>query len=201
MATLYLVRHGTTKYNYHGDPKQDRVKGTMDVPLDERGKMVAHQAADQLAKLGVTHVITPDLARGLETAHIISQKTGAKIAVSSRLRPWDVGMFAGKPYYSVSHFLKHYQQHPDETPPNGESYNTFVDRWRSALPEMLDLAKEIEAQGGKLAAVSTSRHFLSLDAVLNGQHASTVKKVYGAAPPGSIMELKASATKPRQSSE
>jgi broad specificity phosphatase PhoE len=96
MATLYLVRHGTTKYNYHGDPKQDRVKGTMDVPLDERGKMVAHQAADQLAKLGVTHVITPDLARGLETAHIISQKTGAKIAVSSRLRPWDVGMFRGE---------------------------------------------------------------------------------------------------------
>jgi broad specificity phosphatase PhoE len=183
-ATLFLVRHGTTKFNYHGDPKQDRVKGVMDVPLDDRGKLVAEQAADKLGKYGITHILTSDLTRQKETADIIAQKTGAQVGVTPRLRPWDVGMLAGKPYYSVSHYLKHYQQNPDEVPPKGESYNTFMDRFRSVLPEMLDFAKN-----QKVAAVITSRHLLALDTIMKGEHASTVKKVFGAAPPGSILQL------------
>jgi probable phosphoglycerate mutase len=197
-TSLYLVRHGTTKFNYHGDPKQDRVKGMMDTPLDERGKVVAQQAADVLAKAGITHIVTSDLSRSKETADIIAAKTGAQVAVSPRLRPWDVGMLAGKPYYSVAHYLKYYQTNPDETPPKGESYNTFMQRYRRAMPELLDFARQSD---GKVAAIVHSRHLLALDAVMKGDDSSSVKKVYGAAAPGSILRLdvRASAVKPRHS--
>ncbi len=195
-TSLYLVRHGTTKFNYHGDPKQDKVKGMLDTPLDDRGVQVAHSAADVLKKEGITHIITSDLSRSKQTADIIAAKTGAQVATSPRLRPWDVGMLAGKPYYSVSHYLKHYQANPEEVPPKGESYSAFMDRFKQAMPELLDFAKQ---SGGKVAVVLHSRHLLALDAVMNGDEHSSVKKVYGAAAPGSVLKLDVSpsATEPR----
>jgi len=91
-TSLYLVRHGDTAHNYHGDPKKDKVKGTrIDLPLDESGRKAAEDAGAVLKKAGITHVISSPLKRGVETAQIIAKATGAQAATSSRLLPWDVG--------------------------------------------------------------------------------------------------------------
>ncbi len=184
-TTLYLIRHGSTHMN-HEDPKLDRVKGMRDVPLDERGLNVAEQAGKKLKDLGVTHVLASDLSRGRHTAEIIASHTGAKVAVTPRLRPWDVGMLSGKPYYSVSHLLKYYQQNPDERPPGGEKYRDFHDRFKAAVPELLDFAK---GQPGKIAVVVHSRHLHALDSVMTGGDPQSVTKVSGSAVPGAIMSL------------
>lgn len=191
-ATLYLVRHGSTALN-SDDKKQDRVKGMSDIPLDEKGIAAAHQAGEFLKKQKITHVIASPLQRSAETARIISEHTGAQVALTPRLNPWGVGMYEKKPYYNVSHLLKWHQANPQHTTPGGESYGAFHDRWAKALPELLDFAKD-----NRVAVVVHSRHLLSLDAVMNGEHPSKVNKVYGAAPPGSIhkLEVEASATDP-----
>jgi broad specificity phosphatase PhoE len=186
MAEIYLVRHGSTAHN-HDDPKKDKVKGTRDVPLDERGINAAHQAGEFLAKQGITHILASPLSRSLETAKIISQHTGAPVGVTPRLNPWDVGMYAGKPYYSVSHFLKWHQQNPEAPVPGGQSYGEWHNQFSKGLPELIDFASQ---PGNKVATVLFSRHLLALDSALKGEHPSKVAKPYGAASPGSVSRLR-----------
>lgn len=184
-TTLYLVRHGTTEMN-NANPTEDRIKGWMDVPLDADGLKVAHGAAQALKPFGITHIVSSDLRRAAQTAHIIGSKLGAQVAVTPRLRPWDSGSLSGMPYSEVGDTLKKFQEETPDTPlPGGEPYNEFLNRWRKALPELLDLAK---ANNNRVAAVVHSRNILALDAVMRGDSLNKVK-VFGAPPPGSVLAL------------
>lgn len=184
-TSILLVRHGKTALNSH-DKNKDRVKGWADHPLDDEGIQTAEQAGEVLKKHGVTHVITSPLLRGTQTAHIIAQKTGAQVGVSGKLLPWNVGSFQNKPYYSVSHYMKYFQENAEQPVPNGESYKAFHDRWQGALADALDFAKA--NPDAKVALIAHSRNLSALDSAITGEtHAKN--KIRGEAKPGSVLKL------------
>src|SRR6266853_411043 len=75
--TVFLVRHGDTKFNT-GDPATDRAKGIQDLPLVERGYEKAREDAKQLAPLNIAEVHHSPLKRSSQSAAPIISATGAK---------------------------------------------------------------------------------------------------------------------------
>lgn len=128
---LLIVRHGSTKLN---SETADRIRGWKDVPLDEKGRKEAEVVGERLKGL-VDVIIASDLIRTKETAQIISKVTGAPIAAFTKgARPWNVGVFTGKPTQEVLPYLyKAAKEFPDEKIPEGESFNDFKTRWLSEV--------------------------------------------------------------------
>ncbi|HFI0166803.1 TPA: histidine phosphatase family protein [Streptococcus suis] len=71
---LYLVRHGETYLN-----KYKRMQGWADTPLTQKGIEMAEKCGQHLKQFPITHLITSDLGRtiqtGLEIANIIGIET------------------------------------------------------------------------------------------------------------------------------
>lgn len=184
-TAILLIRHGKTAHN-HIDKNKDVVKGWKDHELDEEGLRSADELGDVLKAHGVTHILTSPLQRGQKTAEIIAAKTGAQVGVSSKLMPWSVGKLENKRYFAVSHFLKYFQENPEQPVPGGESYKAFHDRWQGALAEALDFAKANPQ--AKVALVTHSRNLSALDSAITGEtHAKN--KIRGEAKPGSVLKL------------
>lgn len=96
--TLLLVRHGETAWNREG-----RFQGQLDIPLSDVGRA---QARALRARLEVgehahlfddahTAIVTSDLSRAHETAHIVFGGTGRTIHVRRELRELCYGVFEG----------------------------------------------------------------------------------------------------------
>ncbi|UIP58620.1 histidine phosphatase family protein [Agromyces marinus] len=67
-TTVVLVRHGETDWNREG-----RIQGSTDIPMNDVGRVQAHEAALRLAGAGPWGaVVTSPLARASETAAIIA---------------------------------------------------------------------------------------------------------------------------------
>lgn len=126
-AQTYLIRHGTTDLNREsGGP--DRIRGWMDVPLNDEGRRAADQLGEQLADKGITTLVTSDLSRAEDTARAIANKTGAKIVIDPDLRPWHVGEMTGNKSDEMAAQLRYFAEHPDERPPGGETFDEFKKR-------------------------------------------------------------------------
>ena len=75
---IYLARHGETADNARGV-----VQGSIDTPLNDRGREQARALAAEVADLGIAAIWTSHLERASETAAIV----GAAIAVEPRVDP------------------------------------------------------------------------------------------------------------------
>lgn len=71
---LFLIRHGEIRQH-----KEKIFLGQMDIPLSDKGRAQARQAAVELNRLGVgsSRIYTSDLSRAYETAEIISRAMNA----------------------------------------------------------------------------------------------------------------------------
>jgi probable phosphoglycerate mutase len=70
---IWLARHGETDANAEG-----RVQGSIDEPLNERGREQSRALAREAARLGLNALYTSHLSRARETAEIV----GAEIALT-----------------------------------------------------------------------------------------------------------------------
>src|SRR5271166_1603174 len=93
-----MLRHGSTILNesqlYRG------WSNGPDAQLDEMGQQQAREGAAFLSKLAIPieHVICSDMERAQETATIVCSILGIEeYKIDPRLRPLNVGNFAGKP--------------------------------------------------------------------------------------------------------
>lgn len=138
---IYVARHGETELN------ATRVFQRPTTPLSERGRRQAAQLALRMVPLGITRILTSDLARAVETAEAVAAATGAPIARDALLRERDFGDIRGKPYETVGldPFAADYE------PPNGESWARFHDRVAEAWRRVVELAA---ATDGHLAVVT-----------------------------------------------
>jgi len=130
----FIVRHGSTEMN-NSDPDKDLIRGHIDVPLDDKGRREAGEAAQNIADQGgVNHVIASDLGRTQETGQIIADKNGATMELDPGLRPWKFGpTIEGKPTAKMLPEIKRLTENPDERPPEGETFNEFKDRFLDAF--------------------------------------------------------------------
>jgi probable phosphoglycerate mutase len=76
---IWLARHGETDANAEG-----RVQGSIDEPLNERGREQARALARQAAGLGLEALYTSQLRRARETAEIVGAELGLEPVVDER---------------------------------------------------------------------------------------------------------------------
>ena len=91
MLTVYLLRHGETRWNEDGN----RYCGATDVALTEKGVSQAHAAAALLSDISFDAIYSSPLQRALLTARIVSGKPAA-VQIDTRLTEADFGQWEGK---------------------------------------------------------------------------------------------------------
>jgi len=130
----YGVRHGTTEANVN-----DEFRGWEDFELDEQGLNEAREAAAWFVehKIKPTRIISSPLSRARKTAEIIGTALGVEVEVEERLKPLNVGEYAGEDKDKTWDEFVPYLDNPDEVIPGGESVNQFADRDCEALEEYL----------------------------------------------------------------
>jgi len=95
---VFLVRHGVTDWH-----RERKVLGHRDIPLNEEGVAQGRAAAEALAGVHISEVISSPLVRALQTAEIIGQRFGIEVARDPRLVDLKVGpRWEGKSYDEVA---------------------------------------------------------------------------------------------------
>lgn len=87
---LVLWRHGRTEWN-----SLSRFQGQEDVPLDEVGQDQVRRAAQTLAGLKPSHIVSSDLQRAHATALALAELTGLTVVTDSDLRETYAGTWQG----------------------------------------------------------------------------------------------------------
>lgn len=91
MATLGLIRHGTTEWNLVG-----RLQGQNDIPLNEAGRWQAQALGRRLESERWDLIVTSDLVRARETAELIADIAGiGPVRLEPRLRERTHGRLDG----------------------------------------------------------------------------------------------------------
>jgi len=131
---LTLVRHGETDYN-----KEDKVNGgNVDTLLNETGRAQVRALAKKLKKKKYDVIISSDLKRAVETAEILSAELKVPHAARwKELNERDTGEWTGKPEEQYRIALPHgviaSPGLSPLTPPNGESFEAFLQRMEKVL--------------------------------------------------------------------
>jgi broad specificity phosphatase PhoE len=88
---IYLARHGETADNADG-----RVQGSIDTPLNERGREQARALAERTAGLGLRALYSSQQGRALETARIVGERIGLEPIVDERFAESHRGEWEGR---------------------------------------------------------------------------------------------------------
>jgi broad specificity phosphatase PhoE len=163
MGKLILVRHGKTVLNSYDN--QERLRGWLDVSLDEQGLNEALQTGQRVAEHSIAHVYSSDLLRARQTTEAIARSTGAPVEHTLALRPWNVGTLAGQRVKDILPILEHLERDPTYPAPGGESFLDFCARYLSKLEELLKTAAR---SNGHIIAVTHVRNLLAAPVLLNG---------------------------------
>ncbi len=147
VTTLYLVRHGETEGS-----EVKRYKGSIDVPLSEKGIRQMEQVAKYLNRLyksynGLKAVYCSPLIRALKSAEIVAEQHSLKPIVIPDLRERSFGIWEGMSFDEIK------ESYPEEfeawagnplkySPIGGESTLEVRDRVIKALDEILNRAEE-----------------------------------------------------------
>ncbi|APB70285.1 histidine phosphatase family protein [Paenibacillus polymyxa] len=90
MATIALIRHGSTSWN-----KEGRAQGNSDISLDQDGINQAELLATRLRSEDWNHIYSSTLARAKQTALIVGSAIGVDIHLDDRLRERFGGLIEG----------------------------------------------------------------------------------------------------------
>jgi 2,3-bisphosphoglycerate-dependent phosphoglycerate mutase len=181
MGKLILVRHGRTVLNAHGE--SERLRGWLDVPLDENGLLEARQTAELIAGHPVGEIYCSDLIRAQQTATAISLRTGLPILPTPELRPWNVGSLAGKQVSTILGELEKLEENPEIPAPEGESFRQFYDRYAAKLQYLLALAADSSRD---IVAVTHVRNVLATPSILSNGDKKKIP-VHGGAKTGAAV--------------
>jgi broad specificity phosphatase PhoE len=154
MKTIYLVRHGETRFNKdwrHQHPAVD---------LSPKGWKQAERAGEYAKTLGLDVIITSDFLRARQTAEVISGKTGIAVEVSEEFREiqrpssvWGKQYHDPRSLWAMTMILLHSSK-PDWRYSDEESVALFQERIITAL-HLLEQRQE------EHIAVVTHRGFIS----------------------------------------
>ena len=88
---VLLWRHGQTDWNI-----LNRFQGHSDIPLNDVGRYQAKHAAEILAGMNPTAIISSDLGRAYETAQALANLVGLTVTTHENLRETNGGLWEGK---------------------------------------------------------------------------------------------------------
>ena len=133
--TFFLIRHGETNFNTDPVP---RVRGRIEVPLNDEGKAHAKAAGDFLANENIGKIYYSDLERAKTTAELVAGQHNGKVELIPEPLVLDIswGDWEGKTYKEAfgREDCGDYFKHPERlTMPNGETFYSVMDRLRRFL--------------------------------------------------------------------
>lgn len=132
---LYIVRHGTTKWNLDG-----RIQGCTDTELTDAGIKEARLLEPKISRLPVKKIYTSPLKRAFDTASILNTNLNLPLIVKNDLREIEFGEWEGLTWNQV---LEKYDYLIKENktgyvdPPNGESFYQALDRVKNVVDEII----------------------------------------------------------------
>lgn len=88
---VLLWRHGQTDWNI-----VNRFQGHSDIPLNDVGRYQVKHAAEILAGMNPTAIISSDLGRARETAQALANLVGLPVTTHENLRETNGGLWEGK---------------------------------------------------------------------------------------------------------
>jgi broad specificity phosphatase PhoE len=182
MGKLILVRHGHTCLNVPG--KDERLRGWLDIPLDEQGLQEAAETAERLADYPVEAIYSSDLRRARQTAEVLRRRTHApKVISTPELRPWNLGVFCGQRVFDILPFLDQLNKHPGLAAPSGESFYQFYGRYSYRFTELMSLALQ---SSQCVVAVTHVRNVLAAQTIIEHGNPDHVP-VRGGPPTGTLL--------------
>jgi len=142
MLSIYLIRPGSTDFDQQG-----RIKGTLDIPLNEEGVQQAIHAAAQLAEAGIEVVYSAPCQSALQTADTLAESLKAKVKRLDGLRNLDHGLWHGKLIEEVRQtqpkVYRICQERPETVcPPGGETLAAAKLRVQKELKRILRKHKQ-----------------------------------------------------------
>ncbi len=87
---LYIMRHGRTDWN-----DLRKLQGRTDIPLNEEGRRMAHEASVKYSALKIDRIYCSTLVRAVETAKIFAADKDIPIIEDARLMEMSFGIYEG----------------------------------------------------------------------------------------------------------
>jgi len=137
MSTVVVIRPGCTDYD-----DQHRIQGSLDLPLNERGRAEVDSLVQQLAQTRLDVIYAPPSEPALSTASAIGDSLGVPVKENDGLRNLDQGLWEGLTVEEVRRkFPKVYKQWKESPesicPPEGETVDEAMRRIRKMLQKPL----------------------------------------------------------------
>lgn len=156
---IWLARHGETDANAEG-----RVQGSLDPPLNERGREQARELAAEVEPLGIRALYSSQLRRARETAAIVAAATGLEPAVDRRFAEsfrgeWEGRLIADIKGEDPEGWEGSLAIEPGFRFPGGESLEEHAERVEAALADVArgPLPALVVCHGGTIRRVLATR--------------------------------------------
>jgi probable phosphoglycerate mutase len=142
MLQVVLIRPGCTDYD-----AQQRIQGSLDIPLNERGASEVAQTAENLRDKALETIYAPVSQPAQQTAEMLAKILGVKHKKIERLQNLNQGLWQGMlvedVHYKQPKVYRQWQEQPENVcPPDGEMLAEADDRVRTALVKLLKRHKE-----------------------------------------------------------
>jgi broad specificity phosphatase PhoE len=142
MLQIVLMRPGSTDYDV-----QERIQGSLDMPLSEQGIAEVAQMVEQLRDKQIAVVYSPVSQPSQQTAEIVAKALGIRRKKIERLQSLNQGLWQGMLVDEVRRkqpkVYRQWQEQPENVcPPEGEMLSAADERVRAALLKLLKRHKE-----------------------------------------------------------
>lgn len=137
MLHMVLVRPGATDFD-----EQGRIKGTLDIPLNDQGASEVAQTVSELADVPLEAIYSAPCQSAVQTAEALATAHKAKAKVVDELQNLDHGLWHGKLIEEVRQcqpkVYRQWQEHPETVcPPGGETLGEAQERLRAGITRIL----------------------------------------------------------------
>ena len=150
MTDLILWRHGQTDYNLQG-----RIQGQVDIPLNDTGRQQAQRAADDIAALGPTRIVSSPLVRARDTAEVLASLTGLSVEIAPGLVEKSFGTWEG---LKAADIKKQWPDHYATWRAGGDLPQFRIEGRRKTAERVGETLKAIAADAGKEDVIVVVSH-------------------------------------------
>ena len=142
MLRIVLIRPGATDYDC-----EERIQGTLDIPLNRQGLMEVARTVDQLRDKRIEVFYAAPCESAVQTAEILAKDLDARSKKLDRMQNLNLGLWQGLQVSEVRHkqpkVYRQWQEQPENVcPPDGEMIEQAEQRIHATLNKVMRRHKE-----------------------------------------------------------
>jgi probable phosphoglycerate mutase len=142
MLKILLIRPGATDFD-----EQGRIKGTLDIPLNDKGTSQVAKTIDELAGEEIDAIYISPCQCCEQTAELFTKSREIKVKSLKGLTNLNHGLWHGKRIEEVKQqqpkVYRQWQEHPETVcPPEGERLSDVTIRVETALAKLMKKHKD-----------------------------------------------------------